>query len=143
MSWKKSCVSCWKACRKFSSNSGNSSGSGAAVAILRRYSHCPAKLSTRVFARGSASIRRTCCSSTAGSLSRRRSALRGRIAFHAEQEPRANQDSAKRHPDSSVESSLAPALPVESQERLDVFFRNRPAISSPRQIGENLGGARL
>ena len=33
---------------------------------LRRYSHWPAKLLTSASARGSASMRRTCCSSTAG-----------------------------------------------------------------------------
>ena len=38
-------------------------------ARFRRYSHCSAKLSTSDAERGSASIRRTCCSSTFGSRS--------------------------------------------------------------------------
>ena len=40
--------------------------SGVVEARLRRYSHWSAKLFTRARERGSASMRRTCCSSTAG-----------------------------------------------------------------------------
>src|SRR5205814_6154277 len=43
--------------------------SGLTVARFRKYSHCSAKLVTSVSARSSLSIRLTCCSRTARSLS--------------------------------------------------------------------------
>ena len=49
-------------------------GWGATVRRLRRYSHWPAKLLTSASARGSAIIRRTCCSRIPGALSRPRPA---------------------------------------------------------------------
>ena len=57
------------ACRRLSSKSGNKRRSGVIDSRLRRCSHWSAKLLTRVRERGSASIRRTCCSSTSGLLS--------------------------------------------------------------------------
>ena len=66
---KNSSVSRWNACRRLSSKSGNSSELGSTLRTLRSCSHWPAKLVTSVARRGSASIRRTCCSSTAGSSS--------------------------------------------------------------------------
>ena len=71
---KNSSVSRRSDCRRLSSKSGNVGGSGRVPVRLRRYSHCPAKFSTSASARGSASIRRTCRSSTAGSRSSPRSA---------------------------------------------------------------------
>ena len=65
----KSLVSCFMACRRLSSKSGKASMLGAMFFKLRRNNHCSAKLSTNAAARGSASMRRTCCSSTAGSFS--------------------------------------------------------------------------
>ena len=53
-------------CRR---NRGRSARSGDEFLRLRRNSHCSAKLSTSASARGSASMRLTCCSSTAGSCS--------------------------------------------------------------------------
>ena len=44
-------------------------GSGSSASMSRTFSHSNAKLVVSVFERGSASMRRTCCSSTLGSLS--------------------------------------------------------------------------
>ena len=63
---KSSSVSRWSASRRLWSKSGKTSASGCSPRRLRRYSHCPAKLLPRARARSSLSMRRTCCSSTAG-----------------------------------------------------------------------------
>ena len=65
---KNSSVSFLKLCRKVSSKFGKSSSFGATLCRLRRKSHWPAKLFTKASAFGSASMRRTCFSSAAGSL---------------------------------------------------------------------------
>ena len=67
-------VSFLNASRRFSSNSGNATGSGTMLARSRSRSHCPAKLSTRACARSSASMRRTCSARTRGDFSVPRSA---------------------------------------------------------------------
>ncbi len=56
-------------CRRLSSKSGNSSEFGSTLLTLRSCSHWPAKLLTSACDFGSASMRRTCCSSTAGDFS--------------------------------------------------------------------------
>ena len=61
-------VSCRRASRRFSSKSGNASTSGTTPASLPSLSHWLAKLSTSACDADRASIRRTCCSSTAGLL---------------------------------------------------------------------------
>ncbi len=53
-----------------SSTVGKRSGSGLVRPRLRSCSHCAAQLSTRLYAFGSASIRRTCASSTGGRAQR-------------------------------------------------------------------------
>ena len=63
---KKSSVSRRNASRRSLSKSGNSSVFGAMFCRLRTCSHWPAKFSTSASAFGSASMRRTCASSTAG-----------------------------------------------------------------------------
>ena len=70
----KSSVSRRKPWRSASSKSGNTLCTGAVASRLRRNSHWPAKLRTNASAFGLASIRRTCCSSTAGRPSCRRAA---------------------------------------------------------------------
>ena len=69
---KNSSVSRRNAWRRLSSKSGNCRASGLTAARLRRYSHWPAKLVTSASARRSASMRRTCRSSTSGCDSRAR-----------------------------------------------------------------------
>ena len=55
---------------------GNATGSGTTFASVRRYNHWPPKLSTSALPLSSASMRRTCCSTTAGLRSSLRSASR-------------------------------------------------------------------
>ena len=66
---KNSSVSRWKAFRRLSSKSGNRFTTGSLVFSDRTFSHWPVKLVISASDFGSASMRRTCFSSTAGSLS--------------------------------------------------------------------------
>ena len=65
---KKSSVSRFMALRRPSLKSGYVYRSGVRAGTLRRYNHWPTKLSTSACERLSASIRRTCVSSTSGVL---------------------------------------------------------------------------
>ena len=67
---KNSSVSRMNACRNVSSKVGNASRSGALFSRFRSASHWSGKFFVNAFERSSASIRRTCASSTPGARSR-------------------------------------------------------------------------
>ena len=66
----------------------------------------------------------------------------GRVGLEAEQELRARQDKLERRFDPGVETpvTIAAAL-IEAQRLLEIAIFERPAISAPRESGEDLAGA--
>ncbi len=85
-------VSCMKARRRFSSNSGKMFGSGSQVCALRTPSHWLAKLSTSERERGSRSMRVTWRDSSAGARScpcaARSSSVSSGMLFHRKNDRR-------------------------------------------------------
>ena len=65
----------------------------------------------------------------------------GWIAFDAEQEARVDEDALERELDARVEAALPSPGAVEAEQRVDVCRRDRPAIRTPGERGENLPGA--
>ena len=122
-----SSVSRWNDCRRLPSHSGES---GRALRSSRSSSHWPAKLSTSASALGSASIRRTCRSSTAGSFSVPRpasasSSVVGNAAPEEERQPR-------RELDSRPAGTARPARRSPVRARTGTGTADRRARAPPR-----------
>ena len=62
----------------------------------------------------------------------------GRIPLHAKQEIRRHQQPLERELDARLEVPVPPAVAVQTEERLDVPVRDRPAIGATDERAENL-----
>ncbi len=139
-----SSVSFTNAWRSASSN-GKITGSGCTVSTLRRCSHCPAKLEMSASARGSASMRRTCCCEHSRILQpapfrQVEQLVVGNAAPQEEREPRreleiADADRpcpASRAPDRARRGTGTPATRAAPRARAECRCRSRPPPPLPR-----------